>query len=98
MDTSSYSGLILPISYVLGKLSGLFHARTDDLSVSTYIYSIHRQAIEPHLVGHHRRLVGPGPTRPALGYATATIETLCDNCLTGIKSTRSWAPSAVGST
>ena len=23
------------------------------------------------MVGHHRRLVGPGPTRPALGYATA---------------------------
>ena len=26
--------------------------------------------IEHHLVGHHRRLVGPGPARPALGYAT----------------------------
>ena len=26
---------------------------------------------EHHLVGHHRRLVGPGPARPALGYATA---------------------------
>ena len=23
------------------------------------------------MVGHHRRLVGPGPARPALGYATA---------------------------
>ena len=27
--------------------------------------------MEHHLVGHHRRLVGPGPARPALGYATA---------------------------
>ena len=26
-----------------------------------------------HLVGHHRRLVGPGPARPALGYATAHV-------------------------
>ena len=36
-DPSSHSRLILPISYVLGQQSGLFHARTDDLSVSTCI-------------------------------------------------------------
>ena len=46
----------------------------DDLSVSTIILSTQRQAVEHLLVGHHRRLVGPGPARPALGYATVTTE------------------------
>ena len=41
---SSYSGLILPISYVFGKQSGFFHARTDDLSVSTYSYLEYTEA------------------------------------------------------
>ena len=45
--------------------------RMEDLSVSTIILSAQRQAVEHLLVGHHRRLVGPGPAGPALGYATA---------------------------
>ena len=78
-DPSAYSGLILPISYVFGQQSGLFHARTDDLSVSTYTEAGNRTSF----VGHHRRLVGPGPTRPALGYATGGVnEVITINCLT----------------
>ena len=42
----------------------------DDLSVSTIILSAQRQAVEHLLVGYHRKLVGPGPARPALGYTT----------------------------
>ena len=45
----------------------------DDLSVSTIIFSTQRQAVKHHLVVHHRRLVGPGPARSALGYATAMV-------------------------
>ena len=38
----------------------------DNLFISTVILSTQRQAIEHLLVGHHRRLVGSGPARPAL--------------------------------
>ena len=55
---------------LFGQQSVLFRARIDDLSVSTCMSSIQRQSIEQLLAGHHRRLVGPGPARPALGYAT----------------------------
>ena len=56
---------------LFGQQSVIFHARIDDLSVGTCMSSIQWQTIEQLLAGHHRRLVGPGPARPALGYATA---------------------------
>ena len=57
--------------YAFEPQSGLSHVGVNDLSISIIILSTQRQPVETLLVGHHRRLVGPGPARSTLGYATA---------------------------